>query len=313
MPNPLSKGWKYLTASLDRAIDENADPKVQLQQAADEAKRQHKSIVDHAAALLGDRRQWELKLHRLQEQQQKLEQQARAAINAGDNEVAEAYATQLVTVEQQLEDAKTMHGQAVSAAEKAQQMAKESELRLRDQMAQLDQLRAQADQAAMQQASVKAMGSMDEVLGRDPDANVPTLDSVREKIERRYATALGAQELAESSSATSRMEEIMSGASDMRASARLEEIRAQLATETTGELEAGKGERVVDDAEIEEDGGGQEAPEPDEAEVSEEMEEVADSEEAPEQPNPTPVYTEVKRDLGADVHAPLDEKPGSER
>ena len=102
----------------------------------------------------------------------------------------------------------------------------------------------------------------------------------------------------------------MSGASDLRASARLEEIRAQLATETAGELEAGKGERVVDDAEIEEDGGGQEAPEP---EVAEEREEVADSGEAPEQPNPTPVYTEVKRDLGADVHAPLDEKPGSER
>ena len=31
MANPFSKGWKYLAASLDRAIDENADPKVQIQ------------------------------------------------------------------------------------------------------------------------------------------------------------------------------------------------------------------------------------------------------------------------------------------
>ncbi|MDO5077567.1 PspA/IM30 family protein [Corynebacterium sp.] len=282
MPNPLSKGWKYLTASLDRAIDENADPKVQLQQAADEAKRQHKSIMDHAAVLLGDRRQWELKLHRLQEQQQKLEGQARSAISAGDNQVAEAYAAQLVTVEQQLEDAKAMHGQAVAAAEKAQQMAKESELRLREQMAQLDQLRAQADQAAMQQASVQAMGSMDEVLGRDPDANVPTLDAVREKIERRYATALGAQELAESSSAD-RMEEIESGYSDMRASARLEEIRAQLASDNAGQLTAGKGERQIDEAELDEG-------EPDGAAPAD----------GAAQPNPTPVYTEVKRDLGVE-------------
>lgn len=240
MANPFSKGWKYLTASLDHAIDENADPKIQIQQAATEAKRQHSALVEHAAVLLGDRRQWEMKLHRLQEEQKKLEGQARTAISAGDNQVAEIYATQLVTVEQQLDDAKKMHAQAVDAAEKAQQMVKESEMRLRDQLAQLDQLRAQADQAAMQQANVKAMGTL-ENMAAQPDASVPTLDAVREKIERRYATALGAQELAENSMST-RMEEITSAQSDFKASARLDEIRAQLAAEKGGELEAGKGE-----------------------------------------------------------------------
>ncbi|MDO4684906.1 MAG: PspA/IM30 family protein, partial [Corynebacterium sp.] len=239
MANPFSKGWKYLTASLDHAIDENADPKIQIQQAATEAKRQHSALVEHAAVLLGDRRQWEMKLHRLQEEQKKLEGQARTAISAGDNQVAEIYATQLVTVEQQLDDAKKMHAQAVDAAEKAQQMVKESEMRLRDQLAQLDQLRAQADQAAMQQANVKAMGTL-ENMAAQPDASVPTLDAVREKIERRYATALGAQELAENSMST-RMEEITSAQSDFKASARLDEIRAQLAAEKGGELEAGKG------------------------------------------------------------------------
>ena len=43
MANPFSKGWKYLAASLDRAIDENADPKVQIQQAIDAAKSQTRS------------------------------------------------------------------------------------------------------------------------------------------------------------------------------------------------------------------------------------------------------------------------------
>src|SRR5699024_10508220 len=33
MANPFSKGWKYLMASFDTKIDENADPKVQIQQA----------------------------------------------------------------------------------------------------------------------------------------------------------------------------------------------------------------------------------------------------------------------------------------
>ena len=31
MANPFSKGWKYVMASFDQKIDENADPKVQIQ------------------------------------------------------------------------------------------------------------------------------------------------------------------------------------------------------------------------------------------------------------------------------------------
>ena len=33
MANPFSKGWKYLMQSFDTKIDQNADPKVQIQQA----------------------------------------------------------------------------------------------------------------------------------------------------------------------------------------------------------------------------------------------------------------------------------------
>ena len=57
MANPFSKGWKYLMQSLDMKIDENADPKVQIQQATEAAKKQHRQIAadraDQAASRAG--------------------------------------------------------------------------------------------------------------------------------------------------------------------------------------------------------------------------------------------------------------------
>ncbi|WP_414467295.1 PspA/IM30 family protein, partial [Kytococcus schroeteri] len=64
---------------------------------------------------------------------------------------------------------------------------------------------------------------------------------MREKIERRYAQALGSQELVENS-VQGRMSEIESAGNDMRASSRLEEIRAQLNAENgANALEQGEG------------------------------------------------------------------------
>ena len=59
---------------------------------------------------------------------------------------------------------------------------------------------------------------------------------MRDKIERRYANALGQQELMKDSM-TDRMVEIESGSTDAAAASRLDQIRASL----SGELEAGSG------------------------------------------------------------------------
>ena len=40
----LKKRWKYLVAKLGGSFEENADPKVQLEQAITEAKDQHKRL-----------------------------------------------------------------------------------------------------------------------------------------------------------------------------------------------------------------------------------------------------------------------------
>lgn len=239
MANPFSKGWKYLMQSMDSKIEENADPHVQIQQATEASKRQHQEVTERAAAIIGNRNQLEMKLHRLQEDMTKLQDNARMALQQADkaaaegnqakaqelNNTAEVFASQLVSVEQQFEETKQMHAGAVEAAKQAEQQQKQSAARLEEQLSQINQLRSQADQAKMQEMTSR---SMQEMQGIQADDSVPTLDGVREKIEQRYANALGAQELVEGS-VQGRMQEISATGHDMKASSRLDQIRAELA------------------------------------------------------------------------------------
>lgn len=263
MANPFSKGWKYLMQSLDTTIEENADPKVQIQQATEAAKKQHREVTESAARIIGNRNKLEMTLNRLVKDQDKLQNNARTALQQADKassegdsaaateytNTAEIFATQLVTVEQEIEDTKKMHAQATQAAEQAQQQQRQSEARLKEQMGQIDQLRAQVDQAKMQESSNQALESMQ---GIQADDSVPTLDSVRDKIEARYATALGSQELTENS-VRGRMAEIETSGRDMAASSRLEQIRAELAggggAGTTGEITTGQEDASADGVE----------------------------------------------------------------
>lgn len=247
MANPFTKGWKYMMQSFDSKIDENADPRVQIQQAVAQAKKNHQEISQQAASIIGNRNQLQMKLERLIKSQEDLQAKTRTALQAADkatgagdaekaqqfNASAEVLASQLVSVEQELEQTKQAYASAEQAAREAQAHQKQSEARLQEQLAQVSQLESQLNQAKMQEQTAKTMDSMQQF---GADDSVPTLDGVRDKIERRYANALGAQELAKDSM-TDRMAEIESAGTDLAASSRLEQIRASMA----GELEAGSG------------------------------------------------------------------------
>ena len=247
MANPFTKGWKYMMQSFDSKIDENADPRVQIQQAVAQAKKNHQEISQQAASIIGNRNQLQMKLERLIKSQEDLQAKTRTALQAADkatgagdaekaqqfNATAEVLASQLVSVEQELEQTKQAYASAEQAAREAQTHQKQSEARLQEQLAQVSQLESQLNQAKMQEQTAKTMDSMQQF---GADDSVPTLDGVRDKIERRYANALGAQELAKDSM-TDRMAEIESAGTDLAASSRLEQIRASMA----GELEAGSG------------------------------------------------------------------------
>jgi phage shock protein A len=162
MANPFVKGWRYLMALFGSKIDEYADPKVQIQQAIEDAQRQHQALV-------------------------------------------------------------------LSAAGQARKAVENNKMVLETRLAERTKLLSQLEQAKMQEAVAKSLEGMGQLTA---PGNTPSLDEVRDKIERRYANAMGRAELA-SSSVEGRMIEVQKTTLDMAGSSRLEQIRASMAGELT--------------------------------------------------------------------------------
>ena len=241
MANPFTKFWNYLMALFDNKIEENADPKVQIEQAINDAQRQHQALSQQAAAVIGNQRQLEMQLNRRLEDVEKLQANARQALQLADKargegnaqkaqeyeNAAEAFAAQLVTAESGVEDTKQLHDQALQQAAQAKQAVERNAAHLQQQVAERSKLLSQLEQAKMQEKVSETMQSMNSIT-----ASGPNLDQVRDKIERRYANALGAAELAQNS-IEGRMAEVEQAGIQMAGHGRLEQLRAEMAGELT--------------------------------------------------------------------------------
>jgi phage shock protein A len=244
MANPFVKGWRYLMALFGAKIDEYADPKVQIQQAIEDAQRQHQALVQQAAAVIGNQRQLEMKLSRQMSEVEKLQGMARQALvladrarASGDESEAQKYestaqtlATQLVSGEQSMEDLKTLHDQALAAAGQARKAVENNATVLQQRIAERSRLLSQLEQAKMQETVARSLESMSSLAA---PGNTPSLDEVRDKIETRYANAMGRAELA-ANSVEGRMLEVQKSTLDMAGQSRLEQIRASMAGEQLG-------------------------------------------------------------------------------
>src|ERR1051325_10917795 len=147
MANGFTKAWKYLMALFSSKVDEYADPKVQIQQAIEEAQRQHQALSQQAAAVIGNQRQLEMKLNR-----------------------------QLGDVEK------------LQASAQAKQAVERNAMVLQNKLAERTKLLSQLEQAKMQEQVSRSLNQMSELAA---PGNGPSLEEVRDKIEKRYATAIG--------------------------------------------------------------------------------------------------------------------------
>ncbi|MEO6713622.1 MAG: PspA/IM30 family protein [Mycobacteriales bacterium] len=234
----LSRWWKYLAAAFSGKLDERADPKVQIEQAILEAKKQHELLSQQAASVLGNRRQLEMKLARQMDEVEKLQASARQALvladsakSAGDTAkasdyetTATAFASQLVSAEQSMEDLKGLHDQALESAENAKAAVEQNAYLLQQRLAERSKLLTQLEHAKMQEQMNSALKQVGEL---SVPGDVPTLNEVRDKIEKRYADALGQNELA-STSVEARMLEVRKAAIDTAGAARLDQIRESM-------------------------------------------------------------------------------------
>src|ERR1700754_4086498 len=251
MANPFVKAWRYLTALFNSKIDEHADPKVQIQQAIEEAQRTHQALTQQAAQVIGNQRQLEMRLNRQLADIEKLQVNVRQALTLADqavgsgdaakateyNNAAEAFAAQLVTAEQSVEDLKGLHDQALQAAGQAKKAVEQNAMMLQQKIAERTKLLSQLEQAKMQERVSESLRSMSELAA---PGNTPSLEEVRDKIERRYANAMGAAELAQNS-VQGRMLEVQASTVDMAGRSRLDQIRASISgTPIAGEVTSGE-------------------------------------------------------------------------
>ncbi|HKC28754.1 MAG TPA: PspA/IM30 family protein [Jatrophihabitans sp.] len=242
-PNPLVRGWKYMSAWLGTKLEEKADPKVQIEQAVQEAQRQHQALTQQAAAVIGNQRQLQMQLDRQLNKVEELQAQARQALVLAEQaraqgdatkadrfeQTAQALANQLVSAEVATEDLKQLHDQALQAATHARDAVQTNSQILQQRLAERTKLLSQLEQAKMQETVSASLQQMNDMAA---PSNVPTLDEVRDKIERRYAVALGQAELAQDSTGAHVLE-VQRATLGMKGAARLDEIRASLAIEAT--------------------------------------------------------------------------------
>jgi phage shock protein A len=244
MANPFVKGWKYLMALFSGKIDQHADPRIQIQQAIEEAQRQHQALTQQAAAVIGNQRQLEMKLARQMSEVEQLQGSARQALVLADQarakgdeakaqeyeQTASAFATQLVAAEQSMEDLKGLHDQALQAAEQAKKAVEQNAMTVQTKLAERSQLLTQLEQAKMQEQVSASLSSMSELTA---SGSTPSLNDVRDRIESRYAKALGSAELAQNS-VEGRMMEVRKSTLDMAGASRLDQIRASMAGNALG-------------------------------------------------------------------------------
>ena len=252
MANPFVKGWKYLMALFDNKIEENADPKIQIEQAIEDAQRQHQELSQQAAAVIGNQRQLEMQLNRRLAEVEKLQGNTREALELADKarangdeskaveyeNAAEAFAAQLVTAEESVEDTKKLHDQALQQAEQAKRAVERNNAALRQKVDERSKLLSQLEQAKMQEKVSESLNSMNELSA---GGNTPSLDAVRDKIERRYSKALGQAELAENS-VENRMAEVQQAGIQMAGHSRLEQIRSEM--NSTKSVEANRTQAI---------------------------------------------------------------------
>jgi len=235
----LGKATKYLGAVANHKLDQGADPRIQIEQAVTEAQRRHSELAEHAAQVIGAHHQIQLQLARAQSDAQRLQSDARQALvladqarahgnavkAAGYEQTATVLASQLVTAESTLEALKSQYGQSEAAAAQAKDVVDSDSQHLQQILAQRARLLTQLQSAQMQETVTKNLQLADSLSA---PGDTPTLEGISDRIEARYATALGGAELA-SDSAAGRMREVETASQDMAGQQRLAQLRTQLA------------------------------------------------------------------------------------
>lgn len=238
MIRTLTRAWRYLTAALDGKLDTMLDPRVQIDQAIDEAKHRHALLTEQAVAVRANERELDVRIARKAEDADRLRSSAEQALllavrerKAGRDDharsyeqTARAFAGQLTAVESSLRDLRALLGQAGAASAAAMRGVEQNAFALQQQVNQRVRLLTELEAAKLQERMADAMRQFS-VSG--PHPLVPTLEDVRERVDRRLAHATARGELL-AGNVDARMVDVRKAAIDLESERRLDQIRAGL-------------------------------------------------------------------------------------
>ena len=244
--------WNYLKQLFRSKSEQLKDPEIEIEQVITEARERDQDLRNQAAKVIAHRTMVEHQLEDSASDVGKAKEMAKQALlradeatRSGDaeaagkwNRAAQSLAMKLQAAQNNIDSLKQQYQVAVQQSEQAKQAVQQNAQMLQQKLAEKQKLMGQLDQAKMQEQMNKAMATLSETVGED----VPTLNEVRDKIERRYAKALGTSEL-QGQSVESRMLEVEQASMNSDAQARLAEIRTKLgiasASEPAGEVQEG--------------------------------------------------------------------------
>ncbi len=213
------------------------DPKIEIEAAISEARKQDQALRNQAAKVIAHRTQLEQKLEKAADTAGESREIAKQALMkaeeakaAGDTaayekwtRAAQAQALKMQAAENNLNGLREQYEMAATQADDAKKAVQLNASRVQELAAKRMELLGQLEQAKMQESVNKAMTSMTAAL----DQEAPSLASVEEKINRRMADAKAHAELREATpeGAEAELREAISLAG---ADAKLEELRAEL-------------------------------------------------------------------------------------
>ncbi len=258
MLKALRRWWRYLATLLGAKLDAAADPKIELEQAIAMARDQHRRLTEQAATVIANQAQLQMQLDRAIDDYGKANASARQALVLADkatsagqadkaasyNQAAEAFANRIIQLERRTQDLRAALLNAAEASTQAKQAVALNATQVQKALGERERLLSQLDQAKMQEQMNAAMAQLRQTVGDE----VPTLEEVRTKIERRLAAAQATTEIS-GTAVDLQMLDVERAQAEAETQGRLAEMRAQLGlTSGSPEIVVSKPERAAIEA-----------------------------------------------------------------
>ncbi len=233
----MKRLWGYVKQLFKSTAERAMDPEIEIEQAISEARKRDQELRNQAAKVVAHRVQLESKIEDAADNVGSARELAKKALlkaeesrAAGSVEEAEKWtrsaqslAMRLQASESNLDSLKKQYETAMDQAEKAKSAVSQNALRLQELAARRLELLGALQQAKMQESVNNAVRTMTETL----DDEIPSLERVEDKIEKRKAEAMAHAELREATPEGAEME-LREAVSLAKADEKLEELKAEL-------------------------------------------------------------------------------------